>query len=53
MFDAGRGGRPRTSEENIERVKQAFHRSSMSPSVLLPDNWNFHVQQCTKSYTRI
>ena len=29
MFDARRNGRPRTSEENIERVKQAFQRSPM------------------------
>ena len=29
MFDAGRSGRSRTSEENIEHVRQAFHRSPM------------------------
>ena len=29
VFDAGRSGRPRTSEENIERVRQTFHRSPM------------------------
>ena len=27
MFDARRSGRPRTSEENIERARQAFQRS--------------------------
>ena len=27
MFDTRRSGRPRTSEENIERVRQAFQRS--------------------------
>ena len=27
MFDARRSGRPRPSEENIERVRQAFQRS--------------------------
>ena len=26
-FDAGKSGRPRTSEENIKRVRQTFHRS--------------------------
>ena len=29
VFDTRRSGRPRTSEENIERVRQAFQRSSM------------------------
>ena len=29
VFDARRSGRPRTSEENIERVRQAFQRSPM------------------------
>ena len=29
VFDARRSGRPRTSEENIERVGQAFQRSPM------------------------
>ena len=29
MFDTTRSGRPRTSEENIERVRQAFQRSPM------------------------
>ena len=29
VFDAGRSERPRTSEENIERAKQAFHLSPM------------------------
>ena len=29
MFDTRRSGRPRTSEENIERVRQAFQRSPM------------------------
>ena len=29
VFDARRSGRPRTSEENIERVRQAFQRSRM------------------------
>ena len=28
-FDTRRSGRPRTSEENIERVRQAFQRSPM------------------------
>ena len=30
VFDARRSGRPRTSEENIERVRQAFQRSPMN-----------------------
>ena len=29
VFDTRRSGQPRTSEENIERVKQAFQRSPM------------------------
>ena len=29
VFDTRRRGRPRTSEENIERVRQAFQRSPM------------------------
>ena len=29
MFDTKRSGRLRTSEENIERVRQAFQRSRM------------------------
>ena len=29
VFDTRRGGRPRTSEENIERIRQAFQRSPM------------------------
>ena len=29
MFDTRRSGRPRTSEENIERLRQAFQRSPM------------------------
>ena len=29
VFDTRRGGRPRASEENIERVRQAFQRSPM------------------------
>ena len=29
MFDTRRSGRPRTSEENIKRVRQAFQRSPM------------------------
>ena len=29
VFDTRRSGRPTTSEENIERVRQAFQRSSM------------------------
>ena len=29
MFDAGRSARPRTTEENIEHVRQAFHGSPM------------------------
>ena len=29
VFDIRRSGRPRTSEENIERVRQAFQRSPM------------------------
>ena len=29
VFDTRRSGRPRTSEEDIERVRQAFQRSSM------------------------
>ena len=29
VFDARRSGRPRPSEENIERVRQAFQRSPM------------------------
>ena len=29
MFDTRRSGRPRTSEEKIERVRQAFQRSPM------------------------
>ena len=29
VFDARRSGRPRTSEENNERVRQAFQRSPM------------------------
>ena len=29
VFDARRSGRPKTSEENIERVRQAFQRSPM------------------------
>ena len=29
VFDARRSGQPRTSEENIERVRQAFQRSPM------------------------
>ena len=29
MFDARRSGRPRTFEENIKRVRQAFQRSPM------------------------
>ena len=29
VFDAGRSGRPRTTEENIEHVRQAFHGSPM------------------------
>ena len=29
VFDRRRSGRPRTSEENIERVRQAFQRSPM------------------------
>ena len=29
VFDTRRSGRPRTSEENIERVRQAFQRSPM------------------------
>ena len=53
VFDTRRSGRLRTSEENIERVRQAFQRFPMKSTVLLPDNWNYHVQQCTKSYTRI
>ena len=30
VFDTRRTGRPRTSEENIKRVKQAFQRSPMT-----------------------
>ena len=30
VFDTRRSGRPRTSEENIERVRQAFQRSPMN-----------------------
>ena len=29
VFDAGRSGRSRTTEENIEHVRQAFHGSPM------------------------
>ena len=29
VFDTRRNGRPRTSDENIERVRQAFQRSPM------------------------
>ena len=29
VFDTRRSGQPRTSEENIERVRQAFQRSLM------------------------
>ena len=29
VFNARRSGRPRTSEKNIERVRQAFQRSPM------------------------
>ena len=29
VFDTRRNGRPRTSEENIDRIRQAFQRSSM------------------------
>ena len=29
VFDTRRSGRPRTSEENIERIRQAFQRSLM------------------------
>ena len=29
MIDAGRSGRPRIPEKNIERVRQAFHPSPM------------------------
>ena len=29
VFNTRRSGRPRTSEENIERVRQAFQRSPM------------------------
>ena len=29
MFDTRRSGRPRTSEKNIERARQAFQRSPM------------------------
>ena len=29
MFDTRRSGRPRTSEENIERLRQPFQRSPM------------------------
>ena len=30
VFDTRRSGQPRTSEENIERVRQAFQRSPMN-----------------------
>ena len=30
VLDARRSGRPRTSEENIEHVRQAFQRSPMT-----------------------
>ena len=29
MFDTRRSGQPRTSEENIEHIRQTFQRSSM------------------------
>ena len=29
VFDTRRSGRPRTSEENIDRVRQSFQRSPM------------------------
>ena len=47
VFDAGRSGRPKTFEENIERVRQAFYRSLVKSIrikyrryVMMPDNWN-------------
>ena len=43
VFDTRRSGRPRTSEENIERVRKPFNILLCSPSVLLPENWNYHV----------
>ena len=54
VFDARRIGRPRTSKENIERVRQVFQRSPLKSIPLLqPGNWTYHVQQCAKPYTNI
>ena len=52
VFDTRRSGRPR-NHQNIKRVRQAFQRSPMKSIRTAADNWNYHVQQCTKSYTRI
>ena len=46
LFDTRRSGQPRTSEENIERVRQAFQRSPMKSIRTAARHWNYHVQQC-------
>ena len=53
VFDTRRSGRPRTFEENIESVRQAFQRSPMKSICIAARQLDYNVQQCTKSYTRI
>jgi hypothetical protein len=42
-------GRTRTSEENVNRIREAFHTDQF---VLLVCSYKFHIQQCTMWYTR-
>ncbi|KAK7079149.1 hypothetical protein SK128_003877, partial [Halocaridina rubra] len=43
VLDKGRSRRPRNSEENIDRIRQAFNRSSTkSIRLLLPDTYSYH-----------
>ena len=53
MLDAVRSGRTRISAENIASVRKAFSRSTMkSIRILLPENWNYLLQQCTRFYAK-
>ena len=45
--------RSRTSKKNINPVRQVLFVSQQSQFALLPDGWNYYVQQGTKSFTKL
>ena len=55
VLDKERSGRPKISEENINRVREASARSPTKSirTAARQFSYSYHVQQCTKSYTRI